>query len=112
MKTVSSSSPSSAFANASSLSSKMPDRSKSSDTSPDIVRLLAKLWHKMQPVNGARRCIYCGPDVLEALDHIARTTATGHALGKMEWQGEEVLSFRGAPFRRVDQFSLAEAAVS
>lgn len=61
-----------------------------------------------------RVAIYCNADVFEALDAMGSNSGSSDnfiRLTPREIQGEEVLTYRGIPVRRVDQIHNAEARV-
>lgn len=91
---------------------KMRTAGESSDTSPNIWRLLTVATHRIQGRGRAKRTvIYMNPDTLEALD-IQAQLKTNVNLPMQEWYGMDVPSFRGIPIRETDALLTAEAKVS
>jgi hypothetical protein len=91
--------------------SDLADAGESGYAGANLVSLLVKALHKMDPPGGRRRVIYANETALTALDLLANNKST-LAVGYREYAGEEVLSFRQYPIRRVDQITVAEATIS
>lgn len=83
----------------------------SSYAGPNLLKLLTDAMYVMKAPNGATRVIYAPNVVLNALDNLVQVKAN-LALAYGEWHGQPVLTYRGFPMRRVDQFSLAETKVT
>lgn len=65
-------------------------------------------------VSGGRAAIYCNRDVLEALDTLANNGGAADSfvrLTRSEFEGKEVLSYRGIPIRETDAILNTEARV-
>lgn len=79
---------------------------------PDLILLLVDLYAKMQPKNGALRCIYCNATVWAALTKIAMNKSN-LALTMEEYiRGMGFIPhFWGDPIRRVDQIAINEALI-
>lgn len=84
---------------------------EAADTAPKLVNKLMWAFGRMQPANGASRRIYCNNTVWTALSIMA-ANKTNLALSLNEFAGQGLIPhFWGAPIRRVDQISNAEARI-
>lgn len=66
----------------------------------------------LMPKAIGRRCMYMPPDLQTALAMQIRHTKSALLMDYDEYLKEKVLSYRGIPMRRVDQFSVSEGTVS
>lgn len=78
----------------------------------DLITLLVKARNRLREKGGlARRVvIYCNETIHTALD-LQAMNKTNVMLAMKEWEGEDVLTFRGAPLRRVDAIVNTETQV-
>jgi len=67
---------------------------------------------KLMPKAIGRRCMYMAPDIQTAFILQVRHTQTALLMTLDEYLKEQVLTYRGIPMRRVDQFSISEGTVS
>lgn len=77
----------------------------------DLLKLMTFAVHKPPSLGGARFAFYCNRTVYTMLDVQAQNKANVYLTVGNE-EGNVKVSFRGIPIRRVDQLTLAEAAVS
>jgi hypothetical protein len=77
----------------------------------DILKLMTKAVHKLPQGMGGRDVFYANSTVLTMLDIQAQQKSNVYLTVGGE-EGQEKLSFRGKPIRRVDQLTNAEAAVT
>jgi len=77
----------------------------------DLIDLLISAVHKLPNRKMGRPAIYANSTILTALDKQTRK-ATNNTLNYSNVYGQEVLNFRGIPFRQVDQLLNTEAAVT
>ena len=77
----------------------------------DLVTLLVKAYNRLGDARKQGRCvIYCNETIGTYLD-LQAMNKSNVWLAMKEWQGQDVLSFRGIPIRRVDQLVDNEARV-
>ena len=81
------------------------------DAAANLIHKLIDADYAMDPAGGASRVAYCGKAVLQALDKMV-LAKSNLALSWGEWAGQRVVTFRGLPIRRVDQFIENEAKVT
>lgn len=80
--------------------------------SADLVSLMIKAYNRLGSHRKLGKCaIYCNETVATALD-LQATNKSNVWLSMKEWAGQEVLTFRGIPIRRVDQITDTEAAIA
>lgn len=78
----------------------------------DLITLMIQAYNRLGAHRKLGKCaIYCNETVATALD-IQATNKDNVWLAMKDFGGQEVLSFRGIPIRRVDQITDTEAAVS
>lgn len=79
---------------------------------PDLITLMVKAYNRLGDHKKQGRCvIYCNETVGTYLD-IQAMSKSNVWLSMKEWAGQEVLTFRGIPIRRVDELKSDEAVVS
>ncbi len=82
-------------------------------TGPDLIDLLISAVHKIQSPSNGKGFIYVNRTIETYLDKQARRdVAGGGGLNYANYQGQEVLMFRGRPVRRADSLLDTEAAVT
>lgn len=90
--------------------SDLANSGKSGYTGPDLTLFLIDALHKLDPINGAQRAIYCNETIAAAFDKQVTNKANVYlTLG--EFAGQPVTMFRGIPIRRVDKIADNEARV-
>lgn len=82
-----------------------------------LYKWLRQAYYQLQQrrVANGRPAIYCNRDVLEALDAIAHNQGASDnfiRLRPMEFEGKEVLTYRGIPIRETDALTNTEAQVT
>ena len=78
----------------------------------DLITLMVKAYNRLGDHKKQGRCvIYCNETVATYLD-LQAMNKSNVWLAMREWDGHEVLSFRGIPIRRVDELATDEAVVS
>lgn len=81
-----------------------------------LYTFLRKAFYKLQSrrIAGGKLAIYCNSDVLEALDALANNAGASDSfvrLSRSEFEGKEVLKYRGIPIRECDAILNTEARV-
>ncbi len=81
-------------------------------TPPDLITLMVKAYNRLGDYKRLGRCvIYCNETVATYLD-IQAMNKSNVWLAMREYDGHDVLTFRGIPIRRVDALTSTEAVVS
>lgn len=87
-------------------------------TPPSLVNAIIGGLHRMVPTMGASRVLYCSPTIAMKLEQQASgmggttTSATGRAIGLMDWAGTPVSAFRNIPIRETDALGASEARIT